>query len=384
MALSSRVTDDLGSVNPERRHDGLPLLRCYSSPAYFAPLPPGHVFPMDKFPQTARAVSESGIGRVIDPGRIGDRDLLRVHTADYVRSIRTGEYNEVTRLKLGLPWTRQLSDRSHAATAGTLAAARAALEDGLAANLAGGTHHAFPDSGQGFCVFNDVAVAIRALQADDPWYQIMVIDLDAHQGNATHFIFAGDPNVFTYSLHVGRNYPSNKHPGTMDVELERYAPPEHFFSRLESTLPGAVERFEPDLVFYIAGVDVHGDDRFGQMTLTTRQMARRDRWTIDLCRNWGIPTCVVYGGGYNRTPGMTAQLHLQTIRIASERLAHERLGGPMADGPEEDRPEADGVEADLDLQGTDRQGTDRQGTDRQSLDRQSLDRPATVRPAAAQ
>lgn len=294
----------------------------FSSPKYFAALPPGHVFPMAKFLESARAAAE--FAHVVDPGPVGDEDLFRVHTREYVQSIRTGEYNAVTQLKLGLPWSPDLSRRSHYASQGTVRAARQAFVDGISANLAGGTHHAFADSGQGFCVFNDVAIATRALHAQDELYQIMVVDLDAHQGNGTNHIFREDPRVYTYSVHVGKNYPSAKVPGSEDVELPRFAPAGEFFERLEETLPRAVEGFEPDLAFFIAGVDVHVDDRFGQMCLSTEDMARRDRWTIDLLRGWGIPTVVVYGGGYNRTPGMTAKLHVQTVRIAAERFAGER------------------------------------------------------------
>ena len=301
------------------------FLRCFSSARYFAPLPPGHVFPMRKFPDSAAAlVADGTVPRVIDPGSIADADLLRVHTPAYVESIRTGAYNDATARRLGLPWTPALSARSHAATAGTLAAARAALADGIAANLAGGTHHAFPDRGEGFCVFNDVAVAVRALQHDEPYVQCMVVDLDAHQGNGTNAIFAADPHVFTYSVHVGRNYPSTKVPGSMDVELTRWAGADEYFGRLEATLPTEVERFEPDVAFYIAGADCHADDRFGQMRLSTEDMARRDRYAIDLLRGWGIPTVVLYGGGYNKVEGMTTELHCQTIRIAAGRLAGER------------------------------------------------------------
>jgi len=282
---------------------------------------------MEKFPQSAQQVREGGIGQVIDPGRVADVDLLRVHTPAYVQSIRTGNYNEVTRRRLGLPWSQRLSDRSHAATAGTLAAARAALGDGIAVNLAGGTHHAFADKGEGFCVFNDVAVAIRALRQDEPLLHAFVLDLDAHQGNGTNAIFANDPFTFTYSVHVAKNYPSDKVRGSMDVGLSRYASADEYFSNLESTLPTAMENFEPDIVFYNAGVDVHADDRFGQMALSTEDMARRDHYAIDLCRKWSIPTAVVYGGGYHKTLGMTATLHVQTVRIAAERLAQECRSG---------------------------------------------------------
>ena len=292
-------------------------MRCYSSPAYFAVLPPGHPFPMRKFPDSADAIQREGIAEVIEPGTIADADLLRAHTPAYIESIRTGQYNELTALRLGLPWHPTINTRSRAATAGTLAAARAALEDGIAANLAGGTHHAFADRGEGYCVFNDVAVVARRLWCDEPWLHVMVIDLDAHQGNGTAALFANDPRAFTYSLHVGRNYPSRKESSSLDVEVSRYAAAAEYFDKLESTLPAAVDRFEPDLVFYNAGVDVHEDDRFGQMKLTTGDMRRRDDVAISAARRWGIPTVVVYGGGYNRTEGVTADLHVQTIRVAA-------------------------------------------------------------------
>ena len=300
-------------------------MQAFTSPRYYVPLPPGHVFPMRKFPDSAAALLAYGtLPRTIDPGLIADVDLYRVHTPAYVDSIRTGRFNEITAKRLGLPPSPALSLRSHCAVAGTLAAARAAMVDGLAANLAGGTHHAFADRGEGYCVFNDVAVAIRTLQAEEPLLHAMVVDLDAHQGNGTHAIFAGDRFVYTYSVHVGRNYPSVKVPGTQDVELPRWASGSEYLQRLRDTLPSAVEGFEPDVVFYIAGVDVHADDRFGQMKLSTEEMAERDQWTIDLCRGWGIPTVVLYGGGYNRGEGMTTALHCQTVRVAAERFAGER------------------------------------------------------------
>ncbi len=304
-------------------------MMAFTSPRYFVPLPPGHVFPMRKFPESAAKLLAEGTlaaADVIDPGTVADADLYRVHTPAYVRSIRTGAFNEVTVRRLGLPPSWELSDRSHCAVAGTLLAARAALVDGLACNLAGGTHHAFADRGEGFCVFNDVAVAIRALQADEPLTHAMVVDLDAHQGNGTHAIFTGEPRVYTYSVHVGRNYPSVKVPGTLDVELPRWVGGAEYHDRLRATLPESVQAFEPDVVFYIGGADVHADDRFGQMTLTTAEMRDRDAWTIDLCRGWGIPTVVLYGGGYNRVDGMTAELHCQTVRVAGARFAAERSG----------------------------------------------------------
>lgn len=293
-------------------------MRCFSSPAYVAVLPPAHPFPMSKFADSADQIRARGIADVIDPGTISDEDLLRVHTPAYVESIRTGQYNDLTALRLGLPWHPTIHTRSRAATAGTLGAARAALEDGIAANLAGGTHHAFADRGEGYCVFNDVAVAVNRLWQDEPWLHAMVIDLDAHQGNGTAALFAGDARAFTYSLHVGRNYPSRKEVSSMDVEVSRYAGADEYFEKLEATLPEAIEQFEPDLIFYNAGVDVHEDDRFGQMNLTTADMKRRDKTAIMLARKFSAPTVVVYGGGYNRINGMTAMLHVQTITVAAD------------------------------------------------------------------
>ena len=276
---------------------------------------------MHKFQQSADAVRERNIGVVIDPGTITDEDLLRVHSAAYVRSIATGCYNDLTALRLGLPWHPTINTRSRAATAGTLAAAKAAMEDGIAVNMAGGTHHAFADRGEGYCVFNDVAVATAALRIHEPLLHVMVIDLDAHQGNGTAALFAGDPHTFTYSLHVGRNYPSRKEISSQDVEVSRYASADEYFQQLSATLPGAIEAFEPDLVFYNAGVDVHENDRFGQMKLATTDMRERDRFALTLCRRWSIPVAVVYGGGYNRTEGYTAELHVQTIEAAAQLLA---------------------------------------------------------------
>ncbi|MGF1633380.1 MAG: histone deacetylase [Phycisphaerae bacterium] len=305
------------------------MLRCFSGPRYFVRLPPGHVFPMEKFPDSARQlVAEQTLrpADLLDPGLATDADLLRVHTPAYLTGIRTGAFNDLTARKLGLPPSEALSLRSHNAVAGTLAAARAAVTDGIACNLAGGTHHAFPDSGQGFCVFNDVAVAVRALQHEEPYRKLMVVDLDAHQGNGTHAIFADDPFVFCYSVHVGKNYPSEKVPGDLDVPLPRWATGPAYFEALEATLPAAVAAFEPDVAFYIAGVDVHEDDQFGQMKLTTAEMARRDAWTIDLLRGRGIATVVLYGGGYNKRREMTTELHCQTVRIAAARALLERNG----------------------------------------------------------
>ncbi|MEM8875845.1 MAG: histone deacetylase [Planctomycetota bacterium] len=293
-------------------------MRAFSSVHYYTPLPAGHVFPMQKFPQSAAwLVADGTIARAEDPGMIARTDLLRVHTAEYVDAIRDATLDEQTARKLGLPTGNGLSLRSHAAAAGTLAAAQAALTNGIAANLAGGTHHAFADRGEGFCVFNDVAIAIRALRNDEPWLRVIVVDLDAHQGNGTNALFAEDPATFTFNMHVGRNYPSTKVPGDIDIGLPRFVDGPRYLSELRTALPEAIRRADADLAFYVSGADPHEEDRFGQMRLTTAEMAERDRHTIGTLRDAGLPVCVLYGGGYSRVPGMTAALHCQTVRIAA-------------------------------------------------------------------
>ena len=241
--------------------------------------------------------------------------LLRVHTAGYLTSIRTGTLSRDDLVRLGLPPCEGLLTRSRRETAGTVAAMWAALEDGLACNLAGGTHHAFPDRGLGYCVLNDVAIAIRDLHAMHPERRIFVIDTDAHQGNGSNGIFAGDERVFTYSIHVGPNYPAEKTSGSLDVDLPRFVAGAEYLERLNATLPAAFERFAPDLAFWIAGSDPHENDRFGQMKLSDADMAARDSAVLDLVTKLRVSTVVLYGGGYNRDRVHTARLHANTVKL---------------------------------------------------------------------
>jgi acetoin utilization deacetylase AcuC-like enzyme len=240
-------------------------------------------------------------------------DLLRVHTPAYLEKIRTGTLDSAEAVKLGLPVGEPLLLRSRLEVGGTLAAMDAALADGLACNLAGGTHHAFADRGLGYCVLNDVAIAIRVHHATHPAARIAVIDTDAHQGNGTHGIFADDDRVFTYSIHVGKNYPAHKTPGCLDVELPRFVHGTDYLEQLESTLAPALDDFRPDLVFWIAGADPHENDRFGQMRLTDADIAARDHHVLYLITRNHTPSVVLYGGGYNRDRIHTARIHAQTV-----------------------------------------------------------------------
>jgi acetoin utilization deacetylase AcuC-like enzyme len=274
---------------------------------------------MDKFWRAEEMIRAAApLGVEILPVEPCPEDFLRsVHSAAYLEKIRTGALDTLESLKLGLPCGEALLTRSRLEVAGTIAAMHAALADGLACNLAGGTHHAFPGRGEGYCVLNDVAVAIRHLQSTQPHRRIAIIDTDAHQGNANHAIFAGDRRVFTYSIHVGKNYPSEKVPGSLDVPLPRYVAGADYLEQLEATLAPALEEFDPSLAFWITGADPHVNDRFGQMRLDDADFARRDDHVLDLIKKRRLPTVLLYGGGYNREREHTARLHADSVLRAA-------------------------------------------------------------------
>lgn len=257
-----------------------------------------------------------------------EEDLRRVHSAAYLEKIRAGTLDALEALKLGLPAGEALLTRSRLEVAGTMAAMHAALGDGLACNLAGGTHHAFAERGEGYCVLNDVAIAIRHLHASSPAHRIVIIDTDAHQGNGTNAIFAGNEQVFTYSIHVGKNYPSVKVPGKLDVPLPRYVAGADYLEQLESTLAPALEDFNPSLAFWITGADPHEDDRFGQMRLNDADLAQRDHHILELVKKRRLPTVILFGGGYNRNREHTARIHAESVLRAarfSTRFGRETL-----------------------------------------------------------
>lgn len=251
--------------------------------------------------------------------------LRRVHDEDYLAKIYQGKLDRKEQLKLGLPVNPRLFERSATEVEATRQACHAALEEGVAVCLAGGTHHAFRDHGEGYCVFNDVAIAIKDLQLKRPGIRVMVVDTDAHQGNGTASILADDPKVFTYSIHVGKNYPTAKTKSSMDVETVRYVEGEMYLKQLFTTLAAALDVFSPDLVIWIAGADNHQNDRFGQMMLSIKDLQRRDEVLLQAFLKNRIPVTVLYGGGYNRTPDGTAKIHRNTVATA-RRLSRDLLG----------------------------------------------------------
>ncbi|MGI8499096.1 MAG: histone deacetylase family protein [Gemmatimonadaceae bacterium] len=295
-------------------------LHAWSSARYGIPLPPGHRFPIEKYALLREQVLAEGTvapTRLHDPERVRIDELQLVHTADYVRRFTGGQLSSAEVRAIGFPWSSHLVERSLRAAGGTVAAARAALDLGIAMNLAGGTHHAFPDHGEGFCVFNDVAIAIRALQVERRIARAAVIDLDVHQGNGTHTVFAGDASVFTFSMHGRRNYPFRKVAGNLDVELEDGTTDAPYLDRLAEVLPGVLAAARPGLVVYLAGADPHEGDRLGRLRLTFEGLARRDALVLESCREVGIPVAITISGGYGRSIADTVAIHARTARIAA-------------------------------------------------------------------
>lgn len=286
---------------------------------FVLPLPAGHRFPMDKYARLRARVLDQ---RVLSPESlcVPDpaewRDLQRVHTEDYVSRVRDGLLSREEQRRIGFPWSPQMVERSRRSVGATIEAARTALRDGVSANLAGGTHHAFRDHGEGYCVFNDVAVAAMTLIETGRVRQGAVIDLDVHQGNGTAAIFEHDARVFTCSLHGAANYPFRKERSDLDVPLPDGTEDEAYLSHLAGALD-AVFQTSPDLVFYVAGADPYEGDRLGRMRLTEAGLRRRDAIVLGRCLAEGVPVAVSMAGGYAPDVDAIARIHAGTIEEAA-------------------------------------------------------------------
>lgn len=244
--------------------------------------------------------------------------LTLVHTPGYVADFCNGDLPVKAIRRIGLPWTENLVKRTHMAVGGTVLTAQLALRHGLACNTAGGTHHAHSDFGSGFCIFNDLAVATRCVQRAGLAQKILIVDLDVHQGDGTAAIFAGDPTVFTLSVHCRKNFPFRKQQSDLDVPLAEGLGDDDYLRVLADTLPGVLEDFRPDLVLYDAGVDPHHADRLGKLALTDDGLLRRDRLVLDTCLRRGLPVGTVVGGGYDKDMRALARRHALLFRAAAE------------------------------------------------------------------
>lgn len=294
-------------------------MRIYSSDHFVLPLPENHRFPMDKYRLLRESVEASGLfpcDALVVPEPATDEQLLRVHDRGYVERVKSGTLDRQEIRRLGFPWSPELVERSRRSVGATIGASRSALDRGCGINLAGGTHHAFKDRGNGFCVFNDVAVAIRELQETDGVRRAMVIDCDVHQGDGTAAIFSDDPSVFTLSIHGRRNYPLRKEASDLDIGLDDGARDDAYLEALERGL-GCLNRVESlDLVIYLAGADPYENDRLGRLAVSAEGLAERDRLVLGECRGRGLPTAVVMGGGYAPEIGEIVALHLATVIAA--------------------------------------------------------------------
>jgi acetoin utilization deacetylase AcuC-like enzyme len=293
-------------------------MRLFAHDVYSYPLPPGHRFPLGKYRLVREGAEAAGLD--VAPARAATREeLLLAHAVAYVARVDAGGLDRREQLALGLPWSPELVERSRRSVGATLMAAGAALEDGAAANVGGGTHHAFADSGRGFCVFNDVVVAARALRAAGRVGRVLVCDLDVHQGDGTHAAFLEEPEVFTFSVNGFRNYPFRRVPGDLELDLADGTGDDAYLDGLGRLLPQAVARARPDVCFFLAGADPYEGDRLGRLALTKAGLAERDALVRDTLARAGVPVCVTLAGGYAEPIEDTVEINLSTLRAFASR-----------------------------------------------------------------
>jgi acetoin utilization deacetylase AcuC-like enzyme len=291
-------------------------MRAWSSSRFTIDLPSGHRFPIAKYAMIREGVVASGAiarGDVHEPDRADRWTLDLVHARAYVDGIMDGTISPAETRRLGFPWSEQLRERSLRTAQGTIEAARDALDRGAGVNLAGGTHHAFSAHGEGFCVFNDVAVAVRLLQREGRVRRVVVLDLDVHQGNGTAAIFADDPDVFTFSMHGAKNFPFHKERSSLDLELQDGTDDPSYLSLLTAHLDGVLEAAHPDIAFYLAGADPYRGDRFGRLTLSFDGLRDRDALVLDACSRRGIPIVLTMAGGYAQVLDDIVTIHCNTV-----------------------------------------------------------------------
>jgi acetoin utilization deacetylase AcuC-like enzyme len=303
-------------------------MKAFYSDHFTLPLPADHRFPMQKYAMLRRKVLELGlIGPVelLEVEAASSAQLHLAHEVDYVERVFTGKLTEKEVRRIGFPWSASLVERSRRSVGATIKACRAALEEGIAANLAGGTHHAYADHGEGYCVFNDVAVAARAMQAEWLAERVVIIDCDVHQGNGTAAIFAGDPSVFTFSIHGAKNFPFHKENSDLDIALPDNAGDVIFLEALAHGLEDSLASARADLGIYLAGADPFQGDRLGRLALTKEGLLERDRLVFTACRQTGLPLALTMSGGYAARVEDTVDIHYNTLRLASSfngRVSH--------------------------------------------------------------
>ena len=280
-----------------------------------------HVFPSVKYRLTRDKLLADGVaapGDFIEPEAASDEEVALVHHRDYIHKLKTGTLSPMEILRLEIPYSPELVRAVWLAAGGSILAGRQALRDGVSVNLGGGFHHACPDHGEGFCVLHDVAIAIRCLQKHGAIRTAMTIDCDVHQGNGTAEIFAGDPTVFTFSMHQEHNYPFPKPPSSLDINLEDGAGDDEYLAALEDGLRRSFAALQPDILFYLAGADPYREDQLGGLKLSLAGLEHRDRLVFEKAGERKVPVAVTFAGGYARNVDDTIRIHASTVRIAKE------------------------------------------------------------------
>ena len=290
-----------------------------------------HVFPAVKYKLVRQRLLDKKIvseADFLEPETVQDRDVLLVHSAEYVRKLKTGTLSELEIARMEIPYSPEMIRAVWLCAGGSTLAGRRALTDGIAVNLGGGFHHAFPSHGEGFCAIHDVAIAIRKLQAEDAIGKAMTVDLDVHHGNGTAAIFtrARDDSVYTFSMHQESNYPFEKPPGNLDVPLHDGCGDEEYLGLLRQNLQRALSEFQPDLIFYLAGADPYCEDQLGGLSLTLAGLRERDRMVFQMARAKGVPVAVMLAGGYAARVDDTVAIHVGTVQVGREALAGETKG----------------------------------------------------------
>ena len=291
-----------------------------------------HVFPALKYRLVRDGLIAQGVADpadILTPEPASDEDVLRVHTSEYVEKLKHGTLTASEQMRLELPYSPQIVEAFWLAAGGSILAARCALLDSFAVNLGGGFHHAYPGHGEGFCMLHDVAIAIRRIQADRAAVRVMVVDADVHQGNGTAYIFAGDPSVFTLSIHQEKNYPLPKPPSDLDINLEDATGDEAYLRALDRGLADALARFSPDMLFYLAGADPYREDQLGGLRLTLAGLRQRDDLVFAEARRRGVPVAVTLAGGYARNTEDTVRIHMNTV-LAARDCCDQHLGRSSA------------------------------------------------------
>ncbi len=304
-------------------------MQLFYTDVFVLPLPSGHRFPMAKYALLREALLASGQFAPADfhiPPAASDAELARAHDPAYIEAVSSGRLPEKAQKAIGFPWSPQMIERSRRSAGATLAACRSALaSSGFSANLAGGTHHAFRDRGEGFCVFNDAAVAALAMLAEGRARRVLIVDCDVHQGNGTAAILREEPRAFTFSIHGARNYPFDKEESDLDIELPDGCGDTAYLEHLRHGLDTAFDLARPDLVIYLAGADPYEDDRLGRLSLSFAGLLERDRMVLERCCTEHIPTAIAMAGGYAREIGDTVQIHANSLQLARQFAAHSHV-----------------------------------------------------------